>query len=402
MTTNKFTFFFFIILLYNFCTSCSILKVHSVSNEFDGIKSSIDNKDVDSTDIRIFITHGVGPQELDFSEKFIAGIMKETNEYTKVASKTINVNEGRIFISQYSQGSNKITFYSVHWSNITEEFKGWLKENHQQTKNSRAPVNNYIQTKIMNENFSDFVLYKSPFYKCRIQAPIIEAMKYMYGYKDLPSGFISEIPLDNTDIYLVTGSLGTKIVFDVLNDIIYEGKSLLSNSEGSNILERDIIPVCIYPDIQLNEIDSVKWFSNSKKIALTTSIQKTTIKTIFSLSNQIPLLSVDELNASDGDNFKEYYQNNTAHICNFICNLNQDSFQLVGFYDPNDILGYALWASRDEYGYCENNSRLIVSGCVIDNARVWLCLFAHPKNAHVGGWKNKKIISMIYNGSKIK
>src|SRR6185436_20158968 len=93
----------------------------------------------------------------------------------------------------------------------------------------------------------------------------------------------------------------------------------------------------------------------------------------------------------------EYYLLNVDPLCQFMDKFDQDQLQLVGFYDPNDILGYKLWDPASDYA-CSDEHKLFITNCTVTNAVPILGIFAFPKKAHVGGWDNRKTVKLVWYG----
>lgn len=349
--------------------SCSLLpfKFKKIEGHFPGIKESI-HKTNSIQDVRILIIHGVGTQKKkeNFSQQFISKVARDLGERVDpiepVSSQHVGDKGAVLTINKYKIDNNYVSFYSIYWSEVTKKFKDKLIENHKEVKGRRTLINNGLKKRVLNDSFSDFVLYTGA-YKEHMRKPVIATLDMMH--KD-NKAFVKSMHFASEQIsrkiYMITGSLGSKIVLDVLSD--YEaGPDYKCDDE-----------VCHY-------------------------IQNHT-ESLFMLSNQVPLLSLHYY--SDVPDFDKFYAfQNYYGVCQFVAKNIHQKINYVSFYDPNDILGYLPIAAepqcKDECRDC--HSRINRSRVTLNNARPIAGIFANPAKSHVGVWKNVKLRKLIVKGS---
>jgi hypothetical protein len=370
----------FVLLVLAGLQSCFLpKKLYKVTDKVSGIKESLNGKT--TKDIRVLIIHGVSKQKGDenYSQDFIARFGKQFSKGKNENMKLIGEVEciqlgdttaGKLVINRYELGANMVSFYSIYWNDVTQPYKEFLFANHKELKGTRVAVNNGLKKKVTIDAFSDFVLYANPIFRKKIQLPVKETLEYMYN--DKLSVFKQEtksLSENDKDIYLISGSLGSKIVLDVLSktDI---------REEGVNCDEK----ACTF-------------FYNN-------------LSSIFMLSNQVPLLSL--IYATTDYEKEKYVEQNYFGICGYLNVNNGKSIKYVSFYDPNDLLGfYPISDAPDcvnakfQCSTCEtriNRSRIVLNNTLRGPFR----LLTNPAKAHVGVWKNKRLIRILVNGHEVK
>jgi hypothetical protein len=363
------------ILLIFLLQSCTIskYKLRKVEGTFPGISQGLKTNPETPKDIKVLIIHGIGPQTEDYANPFIQKMAQKLgytlNDTLTLDTMSFENNRGKTFIHKYKIKGNWISFYSIFWSEITQPYRERLKENHSEFKGNRAWLNNKIKKEVLNDNLIDFVLYTSNTFKKEIKHPVYETLNKIYEDNikverkyNLTKSILT--PQLDKKIYMISGSLGSKILLDVISN--YE------------VLPGEKI---VLPEIQ-------KYYKDQ-------------LKSIFMLSNQLPLLSLSY--ASPDYESTNYVYQNYFGLCNFLNQPSNSTINLVSFYDPNDILGYnpikndpdcSLNRDCQECGSRINRSRI-----VLNNARNIADVFSPIKKAHVEVWNNKKVLQYIINGT---
>lgn len=372
-------YFFLMVVLVGLQSCLLPKKLYKVTDPVNGIKESLNGKT--SKDIRVLIIHGVSTQKggENYSQDFIARFGKQLSKgkgenLKEIKEKEIisldGENGGKLIINRYVLGSNMISFYSIYWNEVTEPYKKFLFENHNELKGKRVAGNNYLKKKVTIDSFSDFVLYANPVFREKIRLPVKKTLEHIY--KDSLSNFRQEaksLSENDKDIYLISGSLGSKIVLDVLS-------KTETKDEGYTCDEN----VC-------------KFFYRN-------------LSSIFMLSNQVPLLSL--IYATTDYEKEKYVEQNYYGICGYL-NVNEGkSIKYVSFYDPNDPLGFypisdAPDCVNDKFQCKDCESKIDRSRIVLTNtSRGFFKLLTNPKKAHDGVWKNKRLIKILVDGHGVK
>lgn len=357
-----------------------------ISGSFDGFKKKI-VADTLVKDTRIMIVHGTGIKELNYADDFVNNFMDKLSDDYKIAFRdTINLgtNAGEILVKKYVLGDKTIRFYILNWSGVTKRYKEWLLANYASNKNGLKPanVNKSLKQGVMIENLSDFVLY-SGHLQDSIRFPFKQCMRLMFASEDEYDEFeekkgeikytsLYEFKATNRNIYLITGSLGSKITLD-----------MLYNQESNEL------------DFECDSIVCDFFFKQ--------------LKGIYMLTNQVPLLSLYYMTGEIKDvdkEYKEFTYQNYYGICNYLENNPSNSIiDYVAFNDPNDILGYKL-IDEDPFCNCEDSdidcieaqNRINKVMCSMNNTGVFFKLFSKPSKAHMGCWENRKIINFLVEG----
>lgn len=365
---------------------CAVYKARNpiVQGNFPGISKDIADEDI--KDIRVFIIHGIGRQKLNYSQKFIDKLTDRLSNSKKqlLFYDTIDYGneKGKVIINRYRIHNKYVTFYSLYWSEVTEKYKAYIDKNHEELYDhfgvKRAMVNDKIKKMVTNDGFVDFILYASGTFKNEIREPVKKTIDLIYSDTDSIRNYImksdgtseNEVPVYDKSIFLITGSLGSKIVLDVLSECKVESE----NQEKRIIQEQK------------------QQYYYEK------------LKSIFMLTNQVPLLSLLYAGSDSINSDSLYIYQNYYGLCNFLQHSENSKLNYVSFYDPNDLLGYnpisnpPVCLGQNPCTNCAD--RINRSRVVLCNARPFKFMFARPAKAHMGVWKNNKLIRIIASGSE--
>jgi hypothetical protein len=382
MMSYKTIFYIPVILILN--SGCAVYKARSpiVEGHFPGIIKDVEDNNI--KDIRVFIIHGIGRQKITYSQEFIELLTDNLSDKRKqlLFYDTIDYgkDQGKVIINRYRVNNKYVTFYSLYWSEITEKYKSLIDKNHNELYDQfgvkRAKVNDRIKKMVTNDGFVDFILYASGSFKNEIREPVKKTLDLIYNDSDSIEIYLKRndfaamqsIPVYDKSIYLITGSLGSKIVLDVLADF----------------------------KVEAGIVDDFK--SRRHRFYY----EK--LKSIFMLTNQVPLLSLLYApNDTVQNDTMQYIYQNYYGLCNFLQRSENSMLNYVSFYDPNDLLGFNPISNPPVClgeNHCNNCSqRINRSRVVLRNARPFKFMFARPAKAHMGVWKNKKLIKLISDGT---
>lgn len=376
---------FYLLVILLFSSNCAVYKARNpiIEGHFPGIIKDVEDSKI--KDIRVFIIHGIGKQKLTYSQEFIDKLTNYLDDEDKqlLFYDTIDYGQdkGKVIINRYRIHNKYVTFYSLYWSEITEKYKSFIDNNHNELYDQfgvkRAMVNNGIKKMVTNDGFVDFILYASGSFKNEIREPVKKTLDLIYNDSDSIENYLIQsdfaamksAPVYDKSIYLITGSLGSKIVLDALSD--FQVESAKSDTLGFKFQRQR--------------------FYYEK------------LKSIFMLTNQVPLLSLLYAGSDDihTDTLQYIYQNYYG-LCNFLQRSENSRLNYISFYDPNDLLGYNPISNPPVcLNSCSNcNKRINRSRVVLRNARPFKFMFARPAKAHMGVWKNKKLIKLIVSGSE--
>jgi hypothetical protein len=238
--------------------------------------------------------------------------------------------------------------YELTWDRSTRSVKEeYLRSDSSSARrwHTRWWLNTELKSTIVNDSIPDAVLYLSNIYRPLFQYVILQGFcKLISDEKDAQGedfnclrDMKNILPEDefsmHNDLVIITHSLGTRMVFDVLGHL---GDEEFFNKLTSDLMEKN-------EALGLGEVDSkILERVNHLKVVFARSLSK-----LFTLANQVPLLELSELtNPLDyGSGSKK--RDLGIGFTKFL-ELRKAPLQVVTFTDPNDLLSYDLkcWYDR--------------------------------------------------------
>ena len=204
------------------------------TEDFNGLKDIVESNTGDVTNI--LLIHGVRKTDATHFTPFInmltkgLDLIKSNREPTKriiTGEEGKMAGKGEVMIQEFTNKSytDTVRIYNIRWSGITLPAKDIV------TTLDRNPYRTTVAHAVKNNNltdvFGDIALYVSPFRK-NIFETIDTALVKMYEVDPFNDEYIRKESPD--DIVMVTGSFGSKIVFDFLVE------KLKTNSEAQTRL----------------------------------------------------------------------------------------------------------------------------------------------------------------------
>lgn len=340
--------------------SCMVhkLKVNQPSGEFNGIIKSFDT----NNEVNLFITHGMGINELGFADGLVESIQ------TKLAFKndtTTYFSNRTSFVKKIvlRKDSLKMNIYVHGWFPAMQE--KYILTFIDYDENRLETMDNF-KYQLMNQSIADVIMYQGGL-RTVIKNDIEGTLKQM----------VSDAP--DANIICISESLGSKMLVETLNENLTEGEPW-----------------------------TTKWKEN--------------LRSVYMLSNQLPLLYLGDIKTAQETENKlavKSLANTTimteitkTALLNEIymplkklalqMNQNDKKIQLVAFSDPNDLLTYPI---PEQIEYTENFEVFNVSISVAKKGYSWP--FGKPKivnplNAHLEYKENSKIIDYLVLGHTIK
>ena len=373
--------------------------------KFAGLKNIVEGNMGNVTNV--LLMHGVRktePTHFDSLEYLLTtglDMVKTKRKQTIVTGRDDKMaGKGKVRIHEYTNRacSDTIRIYRVHWSGITMPAKNMifkLDKNPYRTNLSHAMKNGNL-----TDVFGDIALYVSPFRK-NIFAIIDTALTTMYEVNPFNDENIYKETPD--EIVMITGSFGSKIVFDFLveklrtsseareslNELLPLITELKKNKKTEKEFNTDLLAliaaekeevlaehkdqkggVDIYHlNKTFEEIkekmensygyDNVQNIANACENYLISHrtefknqhekysyiVQK--LHTVFMLSNQLPFLSGIDM-SPDTEASREAFIDNMYQNIDILMDLAGEFIQsspnlnIVSFHDPNDVFGYRL------------------------------------------------------------
>lgn len=271
-----------------------------------------------------------------------------------------------------TDGTKSVRLYAIVWSPITALAKqslcfdasngsGPCEPN--RTANHRARVNSELKTSLVNDCLADAIFYAGPEGGKRIREAVKKglAVAFSGGSPQADMEFRSATK-ESTSVFLVSESLGSKIVFDTLVELAQPA------SARTNV---------------------------AKSISRITQV--------FLVANQIPILDLafDPLHppgsldhsftlARSFAGLREVA--NLYQISRGLGTANTNLLSIVAFTDPNDLLSYTL---RNAPGIPTNLNLVDVR---VSNASAVFGYMAHPLEVHKHYLKNPSVSGAIACG----
>ena len=230
----------------------------------------------------------------------------------------------------------------------------------------RAKLNNQLKLDLLNDCLADVAIYLGP-----NGEPIRRAMRQtlcntlggQYVEVDSPKDWCDLSSGPNGQVVFVTESLGSKLLFDALRDLLDEKYKKWEEAESDDQKER-----------------------TKKELRTVVEAVRTTH---FMISNQIPILDLG------GDlwfhKIPDIFSEKDIH------GDGKDSQSLVvSFTDPNDLLSYRLLPTHMRHSDEFVTNRLV--NVLVSNANTYFDIFEHPLYAHSGYELNPYIVGLIVRG----
>jgi len=296
-----------------------------------------------------------------------ATIPDAEGELVKAKPNEIQVVKGS---AQATVGS--IRFSGLVWSPLFAKMKEQLsyditgKETNCTTddtcKPKRASLNGSIKDKLLNDCLSDALAYQGVARKAFRHAMVESLTKVVQDAGD-----------STGPVVVVAASLGSKMVFDALTDMLNSPK-------------------------------------DPSQIAAAKSIQRR-LAVVFMAANQIPILALADQDlpstreksafggdSSAGDSLKIFLQarQQNANKAGGVRSRAFTELAIVAFNDPNDLLSYRLLPTR----YKADQVR--ITDVLVSNGKTYLGLFEDPLSAHGEYLTNDSVMRLLACGAPSK
>ena len=207
-------------LLMLHCTGCITLNERSIDHSFNGLQSAMSR----SRTVCMLLVHGMGGYSVGDPETLIGSIRTQMHlqpvptPATQEATDGIDRNVGSLTRQDFASADGRVLrIYTLKWEPLTEGLKRQYLAYDASPASTRLRLRifNDVKQSLMNENVPDVVLYVGG-YRPVLQKAVRAAL-----------GRIQRELGDNKDYeyFFVTFSLGSKIVFDVVDEMDNEANS---------------------------------------------------------------------------------------------------------------------------------------------------------------------------------
>ncbi len=214
---------------------------------------------------------------------------------------------GEVTLFTYPGEKSNFVLVSISWSQFIDYIEDILHVSTNPFGGRIAPWNKRIK-EFMNDGFADAVLYLNPQYKSAIHSVIKKGIEKAYVIRPELNG--------NANV-LISTSLGSKIVFDMIND-------------------KDQINA--YSDFR-NNMKQI--FMTSNQIPLLDLYRKHLNRTDYNLRNLMDGVGVEEKDKKPSPTLTEMNEALKTNSIN-ITKGEGSKLPIIAFTDPNDALSYYI------------------------------------------------------------
>ncbi len=349
-------------------------------SQFNGIASYLDKGEV----VKVLIVHGIGTHRPGHSAIISENIARSLGLYNFSKPKDVDImNPGnpaqrlanlRIITMRNPDGSRKLVFYELTWSDITADRKRVLDfDTSGEFAHRRASFNNAMKA-FLNDVGPDPMIYVTDRENLILRATQ-QAICWM-----LASGEGEEIEdnqrrvcsvsslarlssLEKYNIVFITHSLGSRIIMDALGEIV------------ETLNDEQI--VASHP-------------------ALISKMQAKEM-TVFMLSNQMPLLQIGLPAPKVVGQIDSYCQEGGQNFARRAFK----KLDIVAFTDPNDLLSYSITQDFVDH-YLDSRMCPVVTNIHI-NVAERLSAFGidvvNPISAHGNYDSDERVIELVSHGN---
>lgn len=338
--------FLFLLVVLTVSGCCKKVSLFSVEDHLSQEQNILGISQSKNDKIDIFFVHGMGGYAKGDPKTAIEKICLElglaiTGEDSFSIKPINSAIQGSGYVERiYSadQNGKSVHFYVVFWSGITSFFSNKLIYNDNIYNNRMVKLNRDAKEEYLNSKISDVILYQNSTIGAELRHIIGEATRQTQK---------------NSDIYFLTYSLGSKIVFDLLFE------KMSSEAERAQYVD----------------------FTSR-------------VKSFFMLANQIPLLDIGPDNT--------FWP--TLKMLNSTREITTQKHWVVAFSDVNDILSYGLNTNsqdNNQVGLEETFINVLVTNedCAYTFGTYGNCV--NPEKAHLGYGGNLQVLDIITNGYQV-
>ncbi|MEO0898295.1 MAG: hypothetical protein AAFY71_17920, partial [Bacteroidota bacterium] len=357
----------------------------------NGIKDCLNNSPSESSTVYILTVHGMKdkkPDHYDYMAKNLAlkmGYLLESDSLKKTSSKDLPGNNIsptssgpsnsnpfdslfgiRELIFKNSEG-NRIVFEIVHWSPMTRPVKKRIQELKELGLETARDANiktsfthQTIKKLVVEDGFVDvFLALGERDFRKSLGNSISQGLQEIYEKKKLKSD-------DSHNVFLITGSLGSGLLYEYLIDKIGDTDPLtvegINSTQSNQALTRDDLQVIRQKLAPLNNLridpltaspDSVfsVWqdLMKRKREREVLKLVMEDVSTWYMMTNQIALIG---LKYFDQNRRSRKFEDQIWQELEDQYTLPEDqrfslNMDVLAFHDPNDVLTFPVSPSKD-------------------------------------------------------
>lgn len=357
-----------LVLAAAFClTGCIHLREQSIDHGFSGLRSTMDRTHTTS----MLLVHGMGGYSYYDPDTLIGKIQSELQlqQVGTVQRSTmppdVNGNKANIRrLNFVNPAGHELRIYVLYWESLTTPLKKQYLafDDEPPEKKLRLPIHNDMKQSLMNSTIPDVILYVGE-YKPVIQKSVKIALQRMRADLGNESDY---------EYFFVTFSLGSKIVFDVIDEMDDEADPADSNA----IVDRTA--------------------------------------SFFMLANPLPLLGLGSVSPTTkpagqvaGPGYesilrfvrRKHQHRETQPVGAPTTGPSNEGLAVVAVSDPNDLFSYAIPPYvHNEFPMTFINVRMSVA-----TTGYWVPtegFVVNPMQAHTGYGHDPDVIKLIIDGGK--
>lgn len=360
----------FISLLTSCATPFQTPTIVKESSDFPGLVKLLNDSNGQPVDV--VLVHGMCTTTASWPISVMLNVASAVGANASVPPVDTEVakaksNEIQLVLGQAQTTSGTIRFSGLVWSPLVKDLKGQLlydmtgKETDCKTsdecKPRRATVNGNFKDTLLNDCLADALAYQGVG-RTAFRAAMVNSLTQVLQQASDSSG----------PVVIVSASLGSKMVFDALSDMLQAPKS----------------------DAQM----------------LAANIIQSRLAVVFMAANQLPILGLADqdlssnksalsASSSSGDSLTRFLNARRNHAAKS-ARVTGGAFTklaVVAFTDPNDLLSYRLLPSR----YKSENVE--VADILVSNQQTYFGLLENPLSAHTTYLDNKDVARFIACGN---
>ncbi len=197
--------------------------------KFEGVLS---NKSTEQ--INVMVIHGTGIKPDTYADKMMAYCFRKVKAGKPDTSYVYRSTDGLITVRKISglfEGTRRLSFYVVHWSDYTRAAKKEVSCIESCHNVNRGLISRFLKNKVLIKEFYDFVIFSNIKFKEKLAEAIDSA------FDDIMTASEGK----KSALNLVSGSLGSSIFIEYVNGLQYDitmRMAALSAVEKTNVMRK--------------------------------------------------------------------------------------------------------------------------------------------------------------------
>lgn len=342
-----------------------------------GIETAFQEKHI----VKLLLVHGMGPHEAHETRPYTNQIAKklgfnpvsdkDTQAFMPPPPLPAGAEPAELYERTYTRknpaapgGVDVLIAYEIRWAPLIDGIKHRALAQDADYDSTRVKGNALLKRTLMNDRLADPVMYLGDmgvYIRNAIKFATCRMTNGVFDQTHVGKETCSHVHDDNAAIAIITWSLGSRITYDALNELVHDE----SSGEAPKLVLRETFNV-------------------------------------YMLANQLPLLQLSHLPPASGE-CEVPTQNSLRDLLLLTKDLKVTRtlspalpFTVIAVSDPNDLLSYPIPKSFAEEIACKD-ARFV--NVITEIARPFaLGMFANPLKAHTGQMDNPFIVRLLEYG----